>query len=68
MPVSITMELKTMKTIASTDFRRTLLNERLGFKLLYGKTSAVCNYSTIFCIIGMIILVLYCCLLEMKTK
>lgn len=37
MPISITMELKTIKTIASTDPRRVLLNERLGLKLLYEK-------------------------------
>lgn len=67
MPISITMGLKTIKTIASTDPRRALLNERLGLKLLYEKISADYIYSTIFCIIGMII-VLYCCLLEIKTK
>lgn len=68
MPIPITMELKIIKTIASTDPRRVLLNERLGLKLLYEKNSAEYKCSTTFCIIGMIIVVLYCCLLEIKTK
>lgn len=68
MPISITMELKIIKTIASTDPSRVLSNERLGLKLLYEKNSAEYMYSTIFCFIGVIIVVLYCCLLEIKTK